>query len=294
MALEQRHNANKKKEDKIKELKSFIARFSANASKSKQATSRKALLDKITLDDIKPSSRKYPHILFRSERELGKEVLFVDGVSKHVEGQVLFENVHLTIGKGERVAVVGPDHLVTAFMNVLGGTEEPTSGSIRWGHSTVRGYLPKDHEDFFETELNLIHWMRQFTEETEENFVRSFLGRMLFSGEEVLKSAHVLSGGEKMRCMLARIMLASPNVVLLDSPTNHLDLESITSLNGGLEKFKGTLIFTSHDVEFVSTLATRIIELDGSGYHDLHMDYVTYLTDEARLERLRVNRPMAD
>ncbi|MEC9465244.1 MAG: ATP-binding cassette domain-containing protein, partial [Myxococcota bacterium] len=245
MALEQRHNANKKKEDKIKELKSFIARFSANASKSKQATSRKALLDKITLDDIKPSSRKYPHILFRSERELGKEVLFVDGVSKEVEGEVLFENVHLTIGKGERVAVVGPDHLVTAFMDLLGGTQEPTSGSIRWGHSTIRGYLPKNHENFFETELDLIHWMRQFTEETEENFVRSFLGRMLFSGEEVLKSAHVLSGGEKMRCMLARIMLASPNVVLLDSPTNHLDLESITSLNGGLEKFKGTLIFTS-------------------------------------------------
>ena len=198
-----------------------------------------------------------------------------------------------TVGKGERVAFVGPDHAVTALFDVLAGVQEVTSGKIQWGHSTNRGYLPKDNEDFFATDLNLIQWMRQFTEETEENFVRSFLGRMLFSGEEVMKSANVLSGGEKMRCMLARIMLGSPNVVLLDSPTNHLDLESITSLNTALEKFTGTLLFTSHDVEFVTTLATRIVELDGNTCHDLHMDYATYLVDEARLARLEVSRARA-
>ena len=197
----------------------------------------------------------------------------------------------MTIGKGERVAIVGPDHKVSALLDILAGVREPSSGSLRWGHSAIRGYLPKNHEDFFETDLNLVNWMRQFTEETEENFVRSFLGKMLFSGEEVLKSANVLSGGEKMRCMLARIMLGSPNVVLLDSPTNHLDLKSITSLNNALEKFDGTLLFTSHDVEFITTLATRIVELDGTSYHDLHMDYATYLVDEARLDRLSANRP---
>ncbi|MED5465447.1 MAG: ATP-binding cassette domain-containing protein [Myxococcota bacterium] len=286
MALQQRQNSNKKKEEKMKELKTFIARFSANASKSKQATSRKALLDKISLDDIKPSSRKYPYIQFKAERELGKEVLFVEKLSKSVDGEVLFNNLHLNIGKGERVAFVGPDHAVTALFQALAGEEQADSGTIHWGHSTNRAYLPRDSESFFDTEVNLINWMRQFTDETEENFVRSFLGRMLFSGDDVLKEANVLSGGEKMRCMLARIMLGSPNVVLLDSPTNHLDLESITALNTGLEKFDGTLLFTSHDVEFVNTLATRIIELDGDQFHDLHMGYDAYLTNEDRIARL--------
>ena len=290
MALKQRQDANKKKEDKIKELKSFVARFSANASKSKQATSRKALLDKITLDDIKPSSRKYPYIVFRPERKLGKEVLFVDKISKSVDGEVLFEDLHFSVGKGERVAFVGPDHAVTALMGILAGEEEADSGLVQWGHSTNCGYLPKDNQSFFEADLSLIDWMRQFTDEPEENFVRSFLGRMLFSGDEVYKCANVLSGGEKMRCMLARIMLRDPNVVLLDSPTNHLDLESITALNSGLEKFEGTLLFTSHDVEFVSTLATRVIELDGPNFYDLHLSYSEYLVDEQRLQR-HGNRP---
>jgi ATPase subunit of ABC transporter with duplicated ATPase domains len=285
MALKQRQDSNKKKEDKRKELKTFIARFSANASKSKQASSRKALLEKITLEDIKPSSRKYPYIIFRPDRELGKEVLFVDKISKSVDGEVLFKDLHLNIGKGERVAFVGPDHAVSVLLEVLAGEKEADAGSINWGHSTNRGYLPKDNGAFFETDLNLINWMRQFTEETEENFVRSFLGRMLFSGDEVLKCANVLSGGEKVRCMLARIMLRDPNVVLLDSPTNHLDLESITALNSGLEKFGGTLLFASHDVEFVNTLATRVIELDGENFYDLHMRYDEYLVDEARLVR---------
>ncbi|MBT6490650.1 MAG: ATP-binding cassette domain-containing protein, partial [Deltaproteobacteria bacterium] len=256
MALTQRQDSNKKKEDKMKELKSFIARFSANASKSKQATSRKALLDKISLDDIKPSSRKYPYIVFKPERDLGKEVLFVEHLTKTVDGEVLFKDLHLNIGKGERVAFVGPDHAVTALMDILAGEAQADSGELRWGHSTNRGYLPKDHDTFFNTDDNLVNWIRQFSEQKEENFVRSFLGRMLFSGEDVLKCANVLSGGEKMRCMLARIMLRDPNVVLLDSPTNHLDLESITALNNALTQFQGTLLFTSHDVEFVNTLAT--------------------------------------
>ena len=285
MALKQRQDSNKKKEDKMKELKTFIARFSANASKSKQATSRKTLLDKISLDDIKPSSRKYPYIQFKAERELGKEVLFLEKLSRSVDGEVLFKDLNLTVGKGERVAFVGPDHAVTALFEALAGTLKPDSGDVHWGHSTTRGYLPRDNESYFDTDSNLINWMRQFTDETEENFVRSFLGRMLFSGDEVLKSATVLSGGEKMRCMLARIMLGSPNVVLLDSPTNHLDLESITALNSGLERFSGTLLFTSHDVEFVNTLATRVIELNGDTHFDLHMGYEEYLKDEARLAR---------
>ena len=266
MALKQRQDSNKKKDDKRKELKAFIARFSANASKSKQASSRKALLDKITLEDIKPSSRKYPYIIFRPERELGKEVLFVEKISKSFDGVPLFKDLNFSIGKGERVAFVGPDHAVTALLEVLAGESEPDSGRINWGHSTNRGYLPKENDSFFDTDLNLINWMRQFTQETEENFVRSFLGRMLFSGDDVLKCANVLSGGEKMRCMLARIMLKDPNVVVLDSPTNHLDLESITALNAGLENFQGSLLFASHDVEFVNTLATRVIELDGPNF----------------------------
>jgi ATPase subunit of ABC transporter with duplicated ATPase domains len=288
LAMNQRQDSNKKKEDKMKELKSFIARFSANASKSKQASSRKALLDKISLDDIKPSSRKYPYIVFKPERDLGKEVLFVEKLTKVVAGEVLFQDLHLNIGKGERVAFVGADHAVTALMNILAGEAQADSGDLHWGHSTNRGYLPKDHDSFFDTDDNLVNWIRQFSEQKEENFVRSFLGRMLFSGEDVLKCANVLSGGEKMRCMLARIMLRDPNVVLLDSPTNHLDLESITALNNALTQFKGTLLFTSHDVEFVNTLATRVIELDGRKFHDLHKGFEEYLADEARQERAGV------
>jgi ATPase subunit of ABC transporter with duplicated ATPase domains len=286
LALRQRQDSNRRKEDKIKELKTFIQRFSANASKSRQATSRRALLDKITLDDIKPSSRKYPYVVFESQRELGKEVLFVDGISKQLDGVTLFKDVRFSLAKGERVAITGSDVATTALLEVLAGKLAPDSGEVRWGRTVNLGYYPKDNAEFFKTELNLIDWLRQFSPNQEENFVRSFLGRMLFSGEESKKKASVLSGGEKVRCMLSRMMLQDPNVLLLDGPTNHLDLESITALNNGLIKFKGSLLVNSHDVQFVDSLVTRVIELNGERYYDLNMGYEQYLADEARLARL--------
>jgi ATPase subunit of ABC transporter with duplicated ATPase domains len=286
MALHQRQSANKRKTDKIKELQAFIARFSANASKSKQATSRKALLDKITLDDIKPSSRKYPYIVFKPERELGREVLFMEDLSKTVDGRVLFQGLNVSIQKGERVALAGPSHILTTLMNILAGLDTPDSGQVHWGHSVNRGYLPKNHESFFDTEKHLIDWLRQYTDSQDESFVRGFLGRMLFSGDEVKKSASVLSGGEKMRCMFSRIMLGNPNFVILDNPTDHLDLESITSLNKGLADFTGSMIFASDDTELVSSLSTRILELNGDSWFDLHMPFEEYLRDESRLKRM--------
>lgn len=286
LALRQRQESNRKKEEKIKELKTFIQRFSANASKSRQATARKALLDKITLDDIKPSSRKYPYVVFQSERELGKEVLRVEGLSKSLDGQILFKDLRFSLAKGEKMAVVGSDVATTALLQVLAGELEPDSGEVAWGRTVNLGYFPKDNTHFFDTDLNLIDWLRQFTEKQEENFVRSFLGRMLFSGEESKKSANVLSGGEKVRCMLARMMLQDPNFLVLDGPTNHLDLESITALNNGLLKFTGSMIVSSHDVQFVDSLVDRVLELDGENYHDLGMGYETYLADEARLQRV--------
>ncbi len=285
LALRHRQEANRKKEDKIKELKTFIQRFSANASKSRQASSRKALLDKITLDDIKPSTRRYPYITFESERELGKDVLFVDGISKRVEGQTLFEDLRFSLSKGEKIALVGDDLAVTSLLAVLAEEIAPDQGEVRWGRTVRRGYLPKDNGAYFDTDLNLIDWIRQFSENQEENFVRSFLGRMLFSGDDTKKRARVLSGGEKMRCMIARMMLIGPNVLLLDGPTNHLDLESITAFNNSLEKFDGSLIVTSHDVQFVDSLVDRVIELSGGQYQDLMMGYEEYLSDEARLAR---------
>ncbi|MFO0697271.1 MAG: ATP-binding cassette domain-containing protein [Polyangiales bacterium] len=286
LALRQRQSANAKKEDKIKELKAFIQRFSANASKSKQASSRKALLDKITIDDIQPSSRKYPYIVFKPQKALGKEVLFVDGISKTVDGQVLFKDVRFHLGRGEKMVVVGNDVAVTAFLEVLTGVQAPDEGKVSWGSSVRLGVLPKDNSALFQKDLNLVEWMRQFSENQEESFVRSFLGRMLFSGEESQKSATVLSGGEKVRCMIARAMLQDPNVLVLDGPTNHLDLESITSFNNALTQFEGSLILASHDVQFVDTLVTRVLELDGETYYDLGTKYEEYLHDPARLARI--------
>ncbi len=286
LALRQRQESNRRKEDKMKELKAFIQRFSANASKSKQATSRKALLDKISLDDIKPSSRKYPYIVFDTQRELGKEVLFVDGISKSLDGEVLFKNLRFSLAKGEKVAVTGSDVAASMLIAVLAGEVKPDEGELKWGRSVNLGYFPKDNATFFQTDKNLIEWMRQYSENQEEGFVRSFLGRMLFSGEETKKSASVLSGGEKVRCMLARMMLQDPNVLLLDGPTNHLDLESITALNNGLLKFGGSMVVGSHDVQFVDSLVTRVIELAGDKYYDLNMKYEEYLADEARLLRV--------
>ena len=285
LALRQRQDSNRRKEDKIKELKAFIQRFSANASKSKQATSRKTLLDKITLDDIKPSSRKYPYIVFDTQRELGKDVLFVDGISKSLDGEVLFKNLRFSLAKGEKVAIVGSDTATSALIQVLAGELQPDEGELRWGRSVNLGYFPKDNASFFQSELNMIDWMRRFSANQEEGFVRGFLGRMLFSGEEAKKKVSVLSGGEKVRCMLSRMMLQDPNVLLLDGPTNHLDLESITALNNGLIKFSGSLIVSSHDVQFVDSLITRVIELNGAKYYDLGMRYEEYLMDEARLAR---------
>ena len=286
LALRQKQDANRKKEEKMKELKTFIQRFSANASKSRQASSRKALLEKITLDDIKPSSRKYPYIAFKTDRKLGRDVLFVDGVTHHSEGELLFRDLRFSLARGEKMAVVGNDTAVTALMRVLAGDLEPDEGEVRWGSSVNLGVLPKDNAEYFESDLNLVDWLRQYSENQEENFIRSFLGRMLFSGEESQKSARVLSGGEKVRCMLSRAMLQDPNVLLLDGPTNHLDLESITAMNNGLLKFEGSLLVASHDVQFVDSLVTRVLELGADGsYLDLEMGYEAYLADESRLER---------
>jgi len=285
LALRLKQESNKRKEDQIKDLKTFIQRFSANASKSKQATSRKVLLDKITLDDIKPSSRKYPYIVFETQRDLGKDVLFVDSISKTVDGEVLFKDLRFSLQKGEKIALAGSDLATTTLLQILAGEVAPDSGEVRWGRTANLGYFPKDNAKYFDSDLNLIEWLRRFSTNQEESFVRGFLGRMLFTGEESKKRARVLSGGEKVRCMLSRMMLQDPNVLLLDGPTNHLDLESITALNNGLIKFTGCMVVSSHDVQFVDSLVTRVLELGGDKYYDLGMSYEDYLANPERLAR---------
>ncbi|KEZ54030.1 MULTISPECIES: ABC-F family ATP-binding cassette domain-containing protein [Metabacillus] len=276
-------DANKKKEEKIKELQAFIARFSANASKSKQATSRKKLLDKISLDDIRPSSRRYPYVGFSPEREIGNDVLRVDGISKTIDGVKVLDNVSFIMNKEDKIALVGRDEIaITTLFKILMGEMEPDSGTFKWGITTSQAYFPKDNSEFFEgVDMNLVDWLRQYSpNDQSESFLRGFLGRMLFSGEEVLKKASVLSGGEKVRCMLSKMMLSSSNILLLDEPTNHLDLESITALNNGLIAFKGAMIFTSHDHQFVQTIANRIIEVTPNGVVDKQMTYDEYLENE--------------
>ena len=269
LVLRQRSEYNKKIGDKRKELQDFIARFSANASKSKQATSRKKILEKLVLEDIKPSSRKYPYINFESEREAGNSLLSMEGLSKTVNEQVMFEGLTITVERGDKIAFVGPHNLSkSSLFQVLMGESEADKGTFRWGLSTTRAYYPKDNAKYFYADLNIIDWLRQYTNNTDENFIRGFLGRMLFSGEESLKQVKVLSGGERVRCMLARMMLVQANVLVFDEPTNHLDLESITSLNKGLEKFPGTILFSSHDHQLVQALANRIIEITPNGYID--------------------------
>lgn len=283
LALKQRQDSNKKKEDKAKELKTFIQRFSANASKSKQATARRKLLDKINLDDIKPSSRKYPYIVFKSERELGKEVLRIENLAaQDEEGTLLFENLNLAVTREDKIAFVGKDgRALRALMDILGGTHKPLRGELHWGLTVTLGHFPRENSQFFDTDENLVQWLRQFSENKEENFVRSFLGRMLFTGEESAKPANVLSGGEKVRCMLSRLMLRAPNVLALDEPTNHLDLESITALNNGLMSFEGAMLLTSHDVQFVDTLANRIIEVGPGGIvQDVRGRFEDYLAQQ--------------
>ncbi|REE92760.1 ATPase subunit of ABC transporter with duplicated ATPase domains [Paenibacillus taihuensis] len=288
LALTLMRDANKKKEDKIKELQAFIQRFSANKSKSKQATSRKKLLDKISLDDIRPSNRKYPFINFKPEREAGKQLLLMEGLTKAVDGVNLIDNWTLAINKGDKIALVGPNTLPkTIFMQLLMGEIEPDAGTFSWGVTTTQAYFPKDNAQYFDgVELNLVDWLRQYSKDQDESFIRGFLGRMLFSGDEALKKASVLSGGEKVRCMLSKMMLSGSNVLLMDEPTNHLDLESITALNNGLIDFDGTMIFTSHDHQFVQTIANRIIEITPNGVIDRIMTYDEYL-ENAEVKALR-------
>jgi ATPase subunit of ABC transporter with duplicated ATPase domains len=287
MALGQRAASNKKKAEQIEELKTFIARFSANASKSRQASSRKKLLDKITLDDIRPSSRKYPFIQFKAERAAGKDVVLVQNLRKSAGGEVLFEGLNFSISRGERVALVGDDRVVSALLDILGGASQPDAGTVTWGRSAQVAYFPKDNNAYFAESKSVLEWLRQYAPDLrDETFIRSFLGRMLFTSDEVHKKVEVLSGGERVRCMLSRLMLQDPNTLLLNQPTNHLDLESITALNNGLLKSEASMIFSCHDVQFVESLANRVIEFAGKRVYDLRMTYAEYLADPERLARV--------
>lgn len=289
LLLKQRTDQNRKAEDKIAELKEFIARFSANASKSRQATSRKKALDKIKLEDMKPSNRKYPAILFNNQvREAGDQILEVKDLEKVSNGETLFSRISFDIKRGQKIAVISPNSLATtAFYKILAGEDPDFQGQYKWGVTITPAYLPADNTDYFEgKDLNLIDWLRQYSEEKDETFIRGFLGRMLFSGEETLKKCTVLSGGEKMRCMLSRMMMMKGNVLLFDEPTNHLDLESITALNNGMKDFKGTVLFTTRDHELAQTVADRVLELTPSGLIDRIMSFDEYLSDE-RVKELR-------
>ncbi len=270
---------NKKVEDKMKELKEFIQRFSANASKSSQATSRKKMLDKLTLEDIQPSSRKYPYVGFKADREAGDNLLRVDNLTVSIEGEKILNNVSFTIKKGQKVVFLAKSEVVTsALFKVLMGEMEPDSGKYEWGITTSRSYLPNDNSAFFkDSSLDLINWLRQYSKDQTETFLRGFLGRMLFSGEEALKKCNVLSGGEKVRCMLSKMMLSGSNVLVLDNPTNHLDLETITAVNEGMIDFKGTILFTSHDHEFIQTVANRVIAIEERGVRDEECSYDQFL-----------------
>lgn len=284
LAQKMQQDSNKKKEEKIKELQQFIARFSANASKSRQATSRKKLLDKITLDDIKPSSRRYPFVHFAPDREIGNDLLRVEGLTKTIDGVKVLDNISFIMNKDDKIALVGKDELAkSTLLQILAGEIEPDDGTFKWGITTSQAFFPKDNANYFENiDLTLVDWLRQYSpNDQSESFLRGFLGRMLFSGEEVLKKANVLSGGEKVRCMLSKMMLSGANVLLLDEPTNHLDLESITALNNGMISFKGSLLFTSHDHQFVQTIANRIINLTPKGLIDKQMTYNEFLENEA-------------
>lgn len=290
LATRQRAQANKKAEEKKKELQDFIARFSSNVAKAKQATARKKMIDKLNIDDIKPSSRRYPAIIFEMEREAGDQILDVKGLEKTKDGELLFSNIDLNLKKGDKVAVLSKNSLaITEFFEILAGNVEADKGTVAWGVTTTQSHMPLDNTNFFQEDLSLVDWLRQFTkndEERHEEFVRGFLGRMLFSGDEALKSCKVLSGGEKMRCMFSRMMLQKANVLLLDEPTNHLDLESITTLNNSLSNFKGNILLASHDHEMLSTVCNRIIELTPQGIIDREMTYDEYLADK-KVKELR-------
>ena len=290
LAARQRAQQNKKAEEKAKELQEFIARFSANVAKSKQATSRKKMLEKLNIEEIKPSSRRYPAIIFDRDREAGDQILHVENLAASIDGQVLFQNVDINLAKDDKVAVISKDsRAITAFYEILNGNLKPDAGTFAWGITTSQSYLPVDNSDFFTQDLSLVDWLRQWAkteEEREEVYVRGFLGKMLFSGEEALKNCKVLSGGEKVRCMLSRMMMLRANVLMLNEPTNHLDLESITAFNNSLKNFKGTVLFTTHDHEFSQTVANRIIELTPNGIIDRYMTFDEYM-DDKNIQELR-------
>lgn len=276
----QKEEQNKKTEEKMEELKAFIARFSANASKAKQATSRKNMLDKLTLEDIKPSSRQYPRIRFTYQKMPGRDMLHIKDLNKSIDGQVLIKNFSLEVQKGDKIAFISRDPLIiTTLFQILNGEIEPDSGSFEWGVTSTMSYFPKDNTKFFDTKINLIDWLRQYSAEQNISYIRGFLGRMLFTGEESEKSANVLSGGEKVRCMLAKMMVAESNVLIFDEPTNHLDLESITALNNSLIDYNGTILFTSQDHEFIQTVADRIVEISPNGWINAYDKYDDYLVN---------------
>ena len=280
LALRQKQDQNKKTEEKMEELKAFIARFSANASKSKQATSRKNVLNKLTLEDIKPSTRRNPYILFKSEREAGKEILLIENLRKSIDDSLLIKNFSLRVEKGEKIAFVGRDNLpASTLFEILVNEQEADSGSYTWGITTNCAYFPKENSKYFEEDLTLVDWLRQYSKEKDENFIRGFLGKMLFSGEESLKKANVLSGGEKVRCMLSKMMVSGANVLIMNEPTNHLDLESISALNNALIDFPGTVLFISQDHQFIESIANRIIEITPKGWINEQTTYDEYITD---------------
>lgn len=281
LAMRQFADRNKKSDEKRKELQSFIERFSANAAKSKQATSRKKLLSKLTIEDIKPSSRRYPYIHFDQEREAGDQILEIEGLANSAEGKPLFRGADIIVNKGDKIGVLSKNHLaITSFFQILMDEKKAESGTFKFGSTITKAYMPNNNEDYFKTDYNLIDWLRQYSKDKEETFIRGFLGRMLFSGEESLKGANVLSGGEKVRCMVSRAMLQQANFLIIDEPTNHLDLESITAFNTAFKTFKGSLMFTSHDHEFMQSVCNRIIELTPNGIVDKLCTYDEYITNE--------------
>ncbi len=290
LAARQRSQQNKKAEEKKKELQEFIMRFSANVAKSKQATSRKKMLEKLNIEEIQPSSRRYPAIIFEREREAGDQILNIENLSASIDGEALFKNVNVNLAKGDKVVIYSKDsRAATAFYEILNGHSKPDTGDLQWGITTNQSYLPLDNEEFFKNNLSLVDWLRQYAkteEEREEVFLRGFLGKMLFSGEEALKKSSVLSGGEKVRCMLSRMMMLRANVLMLDEPTNHLDLESITAFNNSLKNFKGTILLTTHDHEFAQTVGTRVIELTPNGAIDRYMTFDEYMGDK-KIKELR-------
>ena len=283
LALRQRSQQNKKAEEKKKELQEFIARFSANVAKSKQATSRKKMIDKLNIEEIKPSSRRYPGIIFEQDREAGDQILNIDGLSYSLEGQKLFDKLHFNMAKGDKAIIFSKDsRAVSAFYEIINGNLKANTGKYEWGITTIQAYLPLDNDEFFDTDLSLVDWLRQWSqtdEEREEVYIRGFLGKMLFSGDEALKASNVLSGGEKVRCMLSKMMMTRANVLMFDEPTNHLDLESITAINNSLKNFQGTVLCTTHDHAFAQTVGNRILELTPNGIIDRYSTFDDYLSD---------------